>query len=261
MAIRSLLYEGLAYILVCMSVVSTTLFLFVTFLLTGFTLSEPLFVVTHPKWLLPTLPGLFARPLLRQSRALILYLEQAHLREHGQMKNHPPLRWVIEYWCTIYNTTSCLIPDVEFWRHRKSTRSAGRRRRPLLHPFGRAEPLGGLFDQEMRESEAMYAEFRAGRLRPYLPRSGDLCRLYIGRENIKRRGIAQFVTAPMSPWLMGPLTILYPIWRMPFWNSLRLLFDFKWWNCIEEHFLWDVFFDMRDQGWDHITRGLLTTYG
>ncbi|KAK8129094.1 hypothetical protein PG984_010202 [Apiospora sp. TS-2023a] len=249
MAMRRLVCEGLAYVLLCASVYGVFCFFPIVISIIVLAIHEPLYLFTHYEWLLLSLPGLFARPLLRQSRALVLFAAQTRRHGEDEADNHLPLRWVIEYWCDIVNMVTVLIPDLEpRLRHRKPESSPGRGCLKYLHPFGAPEPLGGLSDQEMRDSQDMLDMFHARKLRVYLPRSGDLCRLYLAKEHFDN--VCEFgpvLSRLPTPILMVPLTVSYPIWRMPFWNGLRFaVLDWWWWNCIEQHFLWDLFFDLRD---------------
>ncbi|KAK8070755.1 hypothetical protein PG997_010958 [Apiospora hydei] len=267
LAIRQVVYEGLAYVLLCVSLLGIFRFHFFVLALFFAAIQTPSLPAHHPiryrlllYLTLHSLPGLFARPLLRQSKALVVQAETLGQSDKedpesgrcGGRHRHVQLRWIVEYWCYAIDFLTPLFPDVESWPlYRWAVWLVFRRQQPFILPSPPSgpKPVSGHSPEETQESQFMLAEFRAGRHRPYLPRSGDLFCLYVAKvdEDASRNWVYNPTERLASLFLAVPLTVSYPIWVLPFWNSLRRKLEGWWWDSLEQWVLWDMAFDLRDR--------------
>ncbi|KAK7946414.1 uncharacterized protein PG986_010735 [Apiospora aurea] len=268
LAIRQVAYEGLAYVLLCVSLLGIFCFHFFVLALFFAAIQIPSRPAHYPiryrlllYLTLHSLPGLFARPLLRQSKALVVQAEALGQSEKedpesgrcGGRHRHVQLRWIVEYWCYALDFLTPLFPDVESWPlYRWALRLVFRRQQQqfmLRLPPSGPKPVSGHSPEETQQSQFMLAEFRAGRHRPYLPRSGDLFCLYVAKvdEDASRNWVYDPMERLASLPLAIPLTASYPSWVLTFWNSLRRKLEGWWWDSLEQCVLWDMAFDLRDR--------------
>lgn len=272
LTVRQVAYEGLAYVLLCLSLHGIFCFHAVALVLFFAAIQGP-FLPAHCHILerllrltLYSLPGLFARPMLRQSKGLVLQVErlgQSGERKEdpesgrcGRRRRHVQLRWIVEYWCYALDHLAPYFPDVESWPlHRRPLWLVFGQQQPpqpsflARSPGSGPKPVSGHSSEETRESQFMLAEFRAGRHRPYLPRSGDLFCLYVAKlDEDAFQGWGYDPLARIASLVLAiPLTVSYPIWVLPCWNNLRRRLEGWWWDCIEQNILWDMAFDLRDR--------------